>query len=158
MVLFSPLKQLRSMLEDRTYSSTARSELVESLSDLSPPELAELVNSVQSPVNDLNDRRVRDFIDPLTSPAYAPAFSYSYARANVTPADMEVETSWSGSTFSNFTSNKSKKLVVGRDLITSYRLQISQAFTPDELSLIKKSKPEEDFDDGETDFDPDDVA
>ena len=156
-VLLSPRSQLRSELEDRRHSSTARSELVESLSDLSPSELAELVNSVQSPVNDLNGRRIRDFIDPLTSPAYAPAFAYSYARANVTPADMEVETSWSGSTFSNFDSNLDRKMVTGRDLIASYRLQISQAFTADELTLVTASKLKQQSA-ASMELDPEDIA
>jgi len=135
--VLSPRSQLRKELVERRHGEDAREELVSSLSDLSPTELSELVDFVQSPVGDLSGRRVHEFVEPLTSLDYQPNFASRYGGPSLTPNDMAVETSWAGSTFSKFDINRESKIVVGRDLIAAYRVQISKSFYPNELSIMK---------------------
>jgi hypothetical protein len=140
-IVLSPRSQLRKELVERRHSEDAREELVSSLSDLSPAELSELVDFVQSPIEDLSGRSVHEFVDPLTSFDYQPNFASRYGGPSLTPNDMAVETSWAGSTFSNFDTNRESKIVVGRDLIAAYRIQISKSFYPNELSVMDGSLP-----------------
>jgi len=135
-VVLSPRAQLRKELATRRYSEESREELVTSLSDLSPTELSELVDSVQSPVKDLNGRKVHEYVDPLISLDYAPRFATKYGGPSLTPNDMAVEISWAGSTFSKFDINRETKIVVGRDLIAAYRLQLSRPFYCHELMIV----------------------
>jgi hypothetical protein len=140
--LLSPRSQLRKELVERRYREESREQLVASLSDLSPTELSELVDSVQSPVADLNERKVHEFVDPLTSLDYAPRFASRYGGPSLTPNDMSVEESWAGSTFSNFDTNRESKIVIGRDLIAAYRLQLSRAFYGHELDIVDTAEPD----------------
>ena len=140
-VLLSPRAQLRKELSERRHSEASREELVTSLSDLSPTELSELVDSVQSPVADLNGRKVAEYVDPLISLDYAPKFASKYGGPSLTPNDMSVEISLAGSTFSKFDINRETKIVVGRDLIAAYRLQLSKPFYCNELAIIGDSTP-----------------
>ena len=138
-IVLSPRAQLRKELAERRHSEESRAELVTSLSDLSPAELSELVDSVQSSVADLNGRKVHEYVDPLTSLDYAPRFATKYGGPLLTPNDMAVGISWAGSTFSKFDINRETKIVVGRDLIAAYRLQLSKPFFCHELQIVGES-------------------